>query len=150
MSTHTIDVIARLIEFCLLPLILALIARRYDQSQAGKALAGLTTLAGEVVLETMDEVRARKDPDKPTAGAWSAEIGEALKRRAMLRMKAIGSALVQRYAATLRDPSKVDDLLSTLIEAAVEKHRPLAFTELKSAGSTPNTEPVPDAPGKVQ
>lgn len=95
-----------------------LIATNIADKRLGAAITlaagGAAGIAADLAQHTVD---ALKDPTKP--GTWNEVAAAAVKLRGIEQLRVLYPFAVDTITRALRDPSKVDVLLGTLLEKAV-------------------------------
>lgn len=96
----------------------ALIARHIRDRRYGAAVTLLAYGAAGVAADFAQHVVAElKDPTRP--GSWDSVAASAVKREAVTLLRSLYPLAIDFVTQVLRDPTKVDALLGTLVERAV-------------------------------
>jgi hypothetical protein len=126
----------------------ALVARHIRDKRYGAAVTLLAYGAAGVAADLAQHVVAGlKDPTR--AGTWDRVAADAVKRRAVALLRSLYPLAITLVTEVLRDPSKVDSLLGTLVERAVVDLKarsaaaPVAIGARDIQALTVQIEPVP-------
>lgn len=134
-----IDLLFKLVELVIFPLLALAIGKYVKDSRARAALSTLNEQALLAVQRLNRTRRELKDPSRP--GQWTDAEAQALKDAAKREVKqALGDtleSLITRYGSEL----EVDQLIGRAIDAHAEKTR-------SAASPTPSITPPPPTPSQ--
>lgn len=144
MMMRSVDILFRLFELVIIPLLALVIARYVKDSRIRGALSVLNDQALLAVQRLNKTRRELKDPSKP--GVWTDEEASSLRDAARREVRqALGDSLnilIDQYGSAL----KVDKLIENAVDAHAESTRGAASAET-SASNPPAPSPVePPAP----
>lgn len=109
-----------------------LVARHIADKRQAAAVTLLAYGAAGVVADLAQHVvGSLKDPSKP--GTWTEVAAAGVKLRATEQLRRLYPFAVDVITRALRDPSKVDDLLGTLLEKAVVDLKAKAPAQIAAA-----------------
>ncbi len=121
----------------------SLVARHIKDKRYGAAITLLAYGAAGVVADfAQHTVGDLKDPSK--AGTWDAVTAASIKLRAVAIVRELYPLAVTFVTTVLRDPSKVDALLGTLVEKAVVDLKAKAPPKLSAVEIVPGVGAEPD------
>ncbi len=103
------------------PLALYLIHRYVKSKRLAEALSYMSALTATAVMELKPLVRDLKDPTKP--GQWNAEVAKQMKALALATVQRGGGTMLRVLQQSMEDPKAINTLLSSMVEAEVERHR---------------------------